>query len=56
MKTKPKTDFASIKLARPFVQWLRVEAAKQGVPMYAYLESLLTPSFGTPPWKKKGGR
>ena len=30
--------FASIKLTRKFVTWLKIEAAKAGVPMYLFLE------------------
>jgi len=31
-------QYASIKLSRPFVTWLKIEAAKAGIPMYVYLE------------------
>jgi hypothetical protein len=30
--------FASIKLSRAFVTWLKIEAAKAGVPMYKFVE------------------
>lgn len=36
-----KTEFASIKLARPFVAWLKREAARRGVSMYELVEELV---------------
>jgi len=35
----PSEKFASIKLSRPFVEWLKVEAAKAKMTMYEFLES-----------------
>lgn len=35
------TDFASVKLRRPFLTWLKVEAARRGVPMYDLVEELV---------------
>lgn len=37
-----KTEFASVKLARPFVAWLKREAARRGVPMYELVEELVS--------------
>ena len=33
--------FASIKLSRKLVTWLKIEAAKAGVPMYLFVEQRL---------------
>lgn len=33
-------DFATVKLARDFVVWLKVTAATRGVPMYKLVEQL----------------
>lgn len=33
------TKFASIKLTRQFVMWLKVQAAKAQMPMYEFLQS-----------------
>ena len=35
------TDFATVKLARPFAAWLKVEAARRGVFMYELIEELV---------------
>lgn len=35
-------DFATVKLARDFALWLKIEAAKHQVPMYEHLENLLS--------------
>lgn len=34
-------DFASAKLRRPFLAWLKQEAARRGVPMYDLVEELV---------------
>ena len=36
-----RTEFASIKLARPFVAWLKREAARRGVYLYVLVEELV---------------
>jgi len=45
-------DFASIKLSRPFVAWLKREAAKRGVPMYELVEQLVARGMQRP-WSTK---
>ena len=35
-----KSDFGSAKLRRPFLAWLKREAARRGVPMYELVEEL----------------
>ncbi len=42
-------DFASVKLTRPFVAWLKQEAARRGIPMYALVEDLAERA-GHRPW------
>ena len=44
-------DFASVKLPRNFLVWLKVEAARKSVPIYALLENLVGRGK---PWRKKG--
>ena len=34
---KSKVAFSSMKMPKDFVAWLKVEAAKAGVPMYRYV-------------------
>ncbi len=51
----PKTDFASVKLARPFVAWLKREAARRGIPMYELVEELASRGMPVRPWSR-GGR
>jgi hypothetical protein len=46
-----KTEFASIKLARPFVAWLKREAARRGVPMYELVEVLVAKAGVVRPWQ-----
>lgn len=36
-----KTEFSSAKLSKPFLLWLKVEAACKGRPMYEVLENLV---------------
>ncbi len=51
---RAKTEFASVKLARPFVAWLKREAARRGVPMYELVEELA--ARGMPrPWRPAQG-
>ena len=45
-----KTDFATAKLARPFVVWLKLEAARRGVPIYELVEELVARG-GPRPWR-----
>lgn len=35
---KELAKFASVKMSREFVAWLKVEAARAGVPMYEFVE------------------
>jgi hypothetical protein len=47
-----KTEFASVKLSRPFVAWLKREAARRGICMYELVEELA--ARGQPkPWLVK---
>lgn len=48
MRTK-KVELASIKLSRPFLLWLKIEAARKRLPMYALLEKLVDRG-GVRPW------
>lgn len=47
----PADDFASVKLPRNFLIWLKVEAARKSVPIYELLENLVGRGK---PWQKKG--
>jgi hypothetical protein len=46
-----KTEFASVKLARPFVAWLKREAARRGIPMYELVEELAARGLRRP-WRQ----
>jgi predicted DNA-binding ribbon-helix-helix protein len=48
---KRKTEFASIKLTRPFVIWLKREAARRGLHMYQLVEELASHG-GSRPWTR----
>lgn len=37
-----KTEFASVKLSRPFVVWLKQQSARRGIPMYELVEELVS--------------
>ena len=43
---------ASTKIARPFLGWLKIEAARRGVPMYELIEQLIARG-GPRPWRKQ---
>jgi len=47
-----KTDFASCKLRRQFVAWLKQQAALRGVPIYELVEELAARGQSRP-WKPK---
>ncbi len=47
-----KTDFASCKLRRPFVAWLKQQSARRGVPIYELLEELAARGQSRP-WDAK---
>jgi hypothetical protein len=47
-----KNDFASVKLRRPFLAWLKREAARRGLPMYEVVEVLVS-RLGVRPWDGK---
>lgn len=54
-----KTDFASCKLRRPFVMWLKQQAARRGVPLYELVEELAARGRSKPwagPTATLGGR
>lgn len=40
------TDFSSAKLSRELVQWLKIEAAMRGVPIYELVEELIANALG----------
>lgn len=46
-----KQQFSSLKVPKPFLLWLKVEAAKKGISMYEYIEQLVWPR-GKKPWEK----
>lgn len=46
-------NFASIKLSRPFVAWLKRQAAARGVPMYELVEELCARVYGKKPWRSQ---
>lgn len=46
------TDFASVKLSRPFVSWLKREAAVRGLPMYELVEEMVGRG-GSRPWRSE---
>ena len=51
------SDWASIKLRRPFVVWLKGEAARQGIFMGELVEELVTRALGgRVPWRRGGDR
>lgn len=47
-----KNDFASVKLPRPFLVWLKLEAARQSIPIYQLLENLVAKGRAKP-WLKR---
>jgi hypothetical protein len=49
-----KVDFASIKLSRSFVAWLKRESARRGVPMYELVEQLVARGMPQRPWDPTG--
>lgn len=46
-------DFASVKLSRPFVAWLKREAARRGIPMYEVVEELVARGQHPRPWNAR---
>jgi hypothetical protein len=50
--SKTTNNFASVKLRRPFVVWLKREAARRSVPMYELVEELCTKGPGRTPIPK----
>jgi hypothetical protein len=47
---KPSSPWASIKLRRPLVRWLKIEASKQGIGMGALTEQLVARAIKGTPW------
>lgn len=55
MKEKP--DFVSAKLPRPMITWLKIEAARKGVPIYVVLTELCaTGRDNKAPWQRGSTR
>ena len=51
---KTKTDWASIKLPRPLVVWIKQKAATRGVFMAVLVEEMITKAIGgSQPWKTR---
>ena len=49
---KTKTDWASIKLPRPLVVWIKQKAATRGVFMAELVEEMITNAIGgSQPWR-----
>lgn len=46
-----KNEFASVKLARPLVAWLKQQAARRGIPMYELVEEMCATRVGKRPWR-----
>jgi len=46
------SEFASVKLARTFVVWLKREAARRGISMYELVEELCARG-GVRPWRNR---
>ena len=53
LKKEAPQEYASVKLPRAFVSWLKIEAAKKGVPMYEAAEALVQAGLGKKvrPWR-----
>jgi hypothetical protein len=51
------TEFGSVKMRKGFLQWLKIEAAKQGVPMYELIENLAAKTWDGRgrPWSQNRG-
>jgi hypothetical protein len=49
------TAFASAKIRRPLLAWLKVEAARKGVPMYKLLEHLVAKAVHGRHWEHRRG-
>jgi hypothetical protein len=47
---KTPDELVSVKVPKPFLTWLKVEAAKKSVPMYVLLEGLVFPGKAKP-WR-----
>jgi hypothetical protein len=52
-KAEELDGWASAKLRRPFVAWLKIEAARRGVFMGDLLETLVEQSIGRAPWRRR---
>jgi hypothetical protein len=50
---KEPREWASIKLHRPLVAWLKVEAAIRGIYMGDLVDELLKQALGGAPWKPR---
>jgi len=50
-----QSKWANVKLRRPFVRWLKIEAAQRGQFMGELVEKLVADSLGASPWLAKDG-